>query len=121
MGINLEDIKAPECLEVETSLKSLKKLPVFHDDQHGTAIVALGGLINALTFANKQAKDCKVVVNGAGAAGITIAQLFLAYGFKDIIVCDSKGAVFKDSGTGMNANKHAIAEVTNLDCRQGSL
>ena len=93
MAINLEDIKAPECFGVEQGLLDKKLLPIFHDDQHGTAIVTLSALINALKLSGKDISKIKIVVNGAGAAGITIARLILAYGAKHIVVCDSKGAI----------------------------
>lgn len=94
-AINLEDIKAPECFKIEKGLHELKALPIFHDDQHGTAIVTLAGLINAAKLADKKIEDCKCVVNGAGAAGITITKLLLAYGIKNIVVCDSTGAIYR--------------------------
>ena len=94
-AINLEDIKAPECFDIEEGMNDLNKLPVFHDDQHGTAIVTLAGLINAVKVVEKDMTACKVIINGAGAAGITIAKLLLNYGVKDMIVCDSKGAIYK--------------------------
>lgn len=105
MGVNLEDIKAPECFKVEEGLKNKGDLPVFHDDQHGTAIITLSALINALKLAEKKAEDVKVVINGAGAAGACIAKLFLAYGVKNIIVCDSKGAIYKGRQENMNPTK----------------
>ena len=94
-AINLEDIKAPECFEIEEGLQKLKVMPIFHDDQHGTAIVTLAGLINAAKVVDKNVRDCKMVINGAGAAGITIAKLLLNYGVKDIIICDSTGAIYR--------------------------
>ena len=97
------------------------KLPVFHDDQHGTAIVTLAGLINAVKVVEKDIKDCKVIINGAGAAGITIAKLLMDYGVKDMIVCDSKGAIYKGRKEGMNDAKRKIAEVTNLEGKKGKL
>lgn len=101
-AINLEDIKAPECFEIEEGLNDLKILPIFHDDQHGTAIVTLAGLINAAKVADKNLADCKIVINGAGAAGITIAKLLLAYGVKDIVVCDSTGSIYEGREANMN-------------------
>lgn len=95
MAVNLEDIKAPECFDVETGLKAKKLLPVFHDDQHGTAIVVLAALINSLKVVEKNIEDIKIVVNGAGAAGITITKLLLSFGAKNLIVCDTKGAIYK--------------------------
>lgn len=96
LAVNLEDIKAPECFDVEEGLKAKKLLPVFHDDQHGTAIVVLAALINALKVAEKNIENAKIVVNGAGAAGITITKLLLSYGAKNLIVCDTKGAIYKE-------------------------
>ena len=119
-GINLEDISAPRCFEIESRLKKELNIPVFHDDQHGTAIVVLAGTINALKLVNKNAADCHVVVNGAGAAGIAITKLLLLYGFKHVILCDSKGIVSKDSPN-LNWAKKEITEVTNLENKTGSL
>lgn len=95
MAVNLEDISAPHCFDVENGLKKLKLLPVFHDDQHGTAIVVLAALINASKVAGKDIIECKIVVNGAGAAGLTIARILVSFGVKNVIVCDTKGAIFK--------------------------
>ena len=120
-GINLEDIKAPECFAIEEQLNDLQKLPVFHDDQHGTAIVVLAGLINAVKVVEKDLHQCKVLVNGAGASGIAITKLLLHYGVKDIIVCDSKGAIYKDRKEGMNSFKQQIAEATNAENIKGKL
>ena len=121
MAVNLEDIKAPQCFDVEESLKHMKLLPVFHDDQHGTAIVTLAALINALHVAQKQIQSVKIVINGAGAAGITIAKLLKAYGATNMIVCDTKGAIFEGRKEGMNEAKHQIAAFTNLEKQAGSL
>jgi len=113
-GINLEDIKAPECFYIEKRLKELMPIPVFHDDQHGTAIVCLAGLINALKIANKQIGDIKLVLNGAGAAGIACVRLMSTYGVKkeNIIVCDTKGVIFKGRTAGMNEHKEEFANDT---------
>ncbi|MBR6222237.1 MAG: NADP-dependent malic enzyme [Lachnospiraceae bacterium] len=119
-GINLEDISAPRCFEIEKRLKEVLDIPVFHDDQHGTAIVVLSGCINALKLIGKKKEDCRVVINGAGAAGIAICKLLMLYGFKDMILCDSKGIVSKDR-TDLNWIKKEMVEVTNLDNRTGSL
>ena len=120
-GINLEDISAPRCFEIEKKLKERCDIPVFHDDQHGTAIVTLSGLINGLKLTGKKADDVRVVVNGAGAAAIAITRLLLEYGFKDITLCDRTGAIYKGREMGMNSIKEEMAEVTNLQGRQGSL
>lgn len=120
-AINLEDIKAPECFDIEEGLNALKVLPIFHDDQHGTAIVTLAGLINAAKVVDKDLRDCKVIINGAGAAGITIAKLLLSYGVKDIILCDSAGSIYRGRTNNMNDAKKKIAEVTNLDNKIGQL
>ena len=119
-GINLEDISAPRCFEIEERLKATLDIPVFHDDQHGTAIVVLAGTINALKVVGKQKEDCKVVVNGAGSAGIAITKLLLSYGFKDIILCDSTGIVSK-SRNDLNKVKRQMTEVTNLKNEAGTL
>ena len=119
-GINLEDISAPRCFEIEERLKATLNIPVFHDDQHGTAIVVLAGTINALKVVGKQKEDCKVVVNGAGSAGIAITKLLLSYGFKDIILCDSTGIVSK-SRNDLNKVKKQMTEVTNLKNESGTL
>lgn len=119
-GINLEDISAPRCFEIETRLKELLDIPVFHDDQHGTAVVVLAGVINALKVTGKVKEDCRIVMNGAGSAGIAITKLLLRYGFKHITICDSKGII---SATMPNLTpvKQEIAEVTNLEHKTGSL
>ena len=119
-GINLEDISAPRCFEIEERLKEVLNIPVFHDDQHGTAIVVLAGIINALKITKKSKSDSKIVVNGAGAAGIAITKLLLNYGFKHIIICDSKGIVSKNTKN-MNKYKKEISLVTNLENKKGSL
>ncbi len=119
-GINLEDISAPRCFEIENRLKELLDIPVFHDDQHGTAIVVLSGLINALRITGKDKEACKIVVNGAGSAGIAITRLLLNYGFKNIILCDSKGPISKKTPN-LNWIKKEMVEVTNLDCVEGTL
>ena len=119
-GINLEDISAPRCFEIERRLKETMHIPVFHDDQHGTAIIVLAGTINALKLIGKKKEDCRVVVNGSGAAGIAIAKLMLLYGFRHLILCDSKGIVSKDR-TGLNWIKKEMLEVTNEDNQSGTL
>lgn len=118
-GINLEDISAPRCFEIEQRLKETLDIPVFHDDQHGTAIVVLAGIINSLKIIGKKKEDCRIVVNGAGSAGIAISKLLLRYGFKHIIICDSKGIVAKDNAN--NWIKKEMCEVTNLEDKHGSL
>ena len=119
-GINLEDISAPRCFEIEDRLKEILDIPVFHDDQHGTAIVVLAGIINALKVTGKQKEQCKIVVNGAGSAGIAITRLLLTYGFPNIIMCDKSGIINKDSAD-LNWAQVAIAELTNLENKTGSL
>lgn len=119
-GINLEDISAPRCFEIEERLKEILDIPVFHDDQHGTAIVVLAGIINALKVVNKRKEDCKVVVNGAGSAGIAITRLLLTYGFSNIIMCDKVGIVSKNT-EGLNWMQEKMAEVTNPNNETGSL
>ncbi len=119
-GINLEDISAPRCFEIEERLKQILDIPVFHDDQHGTAIVVLAGIINALKVVGKQKENCRVVVNGAGSAGVAITKLLLTYGFVHLIMCDKVGIVSKDT-PGLNWMQKKMAEVTNLDRRTGSL
>ncbi|MBT2717498.1 NADP-dependent malic enzyme [Bacillus sp. ISL-57] len=120
-GINLEDIAAPDCFTIEDRLKKELDIPVFHDDQHGTAIVTAAGLINALKIVKKSMADIKVVVNGAGAAGIAIVKLLISFGVKDIIMCDSQGAIFKDRPNGMNDLKNEMACYTNLVNKKGQL
>ena len=119
-GINLEDISAPRCFEIETRLKELLNIPVFHDDQHGTAIVVLAGIINALKVTGKKKEDCRVVINGAGSAGIAIAKLLLTYGFSHIILCDSKGIISRSADT-LTPVKEEIAQVTNPEDLKGTL
>ncbi len=119
-GINLEDISAPRCFEIEERLKATLDIPVFHDDQHGTAIVVLAGIINALKVVGKKKEDCKVVVNGAGSAGVAITKLLLTYGFLNIIMCDKVGIVSKDT-EGLNWMQKKMTEVTNLQNETGSL
>ena len=119
-GINLEDISAPRCFEIESRLKEALDIPVFHDDQHGTAIVVLSGVINALKVVGKEKEDCYVVVNGSGAAGIAIAKLLLRYGFKKLTLCDSKGIISADNDN-LNWIKKEMAEVTNLEHKHGTL
>ena len=119
-GINLEDISAPRCFEIEERLKEILDIPVFHDDQHGTAIVVLAGIINALKVVGKQKESCRIVVNGAGSAGIAITRLLLGYGFPDIIMCDKAGIISKDS-EGLNPMQQKMARMTNLNNKTGSL
>ena len=119
-GINLEDISAPRCFEIETRLKELLDIPVFHDDQHGTAIVVLAGIINGLKVTGKTKEDCQVVVNGAGSAGVAITKLLLTYGFKHVTMCDKSGILSKAS-EGLNWMQQSMMEVTNLENKTGSL
>lgn len=119
-GINLEDISAPRCFEIEERLKQILDIPVFHDDQHGTAIVVLAGIINALKVVGKKKEDCKIVVNGAGSAGVAITKLLLTYGFPNIVMCDKVGIVSKDTA-GLNWMQQKMTEVTNLNNETGSL
>ena len=119
-GINLEDISAPRCFEIEERLKEILDIPVFHDDQHGTAIVVLAGIINALKVVHKKKEDCKVVVNGAGSAGVAITKLLLTYGFPNVIMCDKVGIVSK-STEGLNWMQQKMTEVTNPNNETGSL
>lgn len=119
-GINLEDISAPRCFEIEKRLKEVLDIPVFHDDQHGTAIVVLAAIINALKVTGKQKEDCHIVVNGAGSAGIAISKLLLLYGFKHLIICDSRGIVSKNSPN-LNWAKQEMLTVTNLENKEGTL
>lgn len=119
-GINLEDISAPRCFEIEERLKAALDIPVFHDDQHGTAIVVLAGIINALKVVNKRKEDCRVVVNGAGSAGVAITKLLLTYGFTNIIMCDRQGILSKDTAD-LNWMQEKMTEVTNLNNEKGSL
>ena len=119
-GINLEDISAPRCFEIETRLKELLNIPVFHDDQHGTAIVVLAGIINAMKVTGKDKESSKVVVNGAGSAGVAITKLLLTYGFKHVTMCDINGILGKDSKD-LNWMQEKMVEVTNLEQKTGKL
>jgi malate dehydrogenase (oxaloacetate-decarboxylating) len=119
-GINLEDISAPRCFEIECRLKKELDIPIMHDDQHGTGVVVLAGLINALKLKNLQKEEAKVVINGAGAAGTAIAKFLISYGFKNIVVCDSKGAIYKERA-GLTPEKKELAEATNQNSTKGSL
>lgn len=119
-GINLEDISAPRCFEIESRLKELLDIPVFHDDQHGTAIVVLAGIINALKVTGKKKEDCRVVVNGAGSAGIAISKLLLKYGFQSLTLCDKTGILNKNTPD-LNWMQKEMMEVTNLEGKSGSL
>lgn len=119
-GINLEDISAPRCFEIESRLKELLNIPVFHDDQHGTAIVVLSGIINALKVTGKKKEECRIVVNGAGSAGIAISKLLLRYGFKHLILCDKSGILNRQTPD-LNWMQKEMMEVTNLEGKEGSL
>ncbi len=119
-GINLEDISAPRCFEIEERLKEMLDIPVFHDDQHGTAIVVLAGIINSLKVVKKEKENCKVVVNGAGSAGIAITKLLLTYGFSNVILCDKAGIISRDS-EGLNFMQEKMALLTNPNQEKGSL
>jgi len=120
-GVNLEDIAAPNCFVIEERLKREANIPIFHDDQHGTAIVTVAGLVNALKIIGKKMTEIKVVASGAGAAGIAIIKLLYNYGVRDIIMCDTKGAIYEGRPQGMNAVKAEVAKFTNRDNQQGSL
>ena len=120
-GINLEDISAPRCFEIEETLKKETNIPIFHDDQHGTAIVTMAGLINALKIVDKELTNIKVVLNGSGAAGIAIVKLLHAYGVNNMIMCDSKGAIYSGRNIGMNDTKIYVAKWTNKGKVEGSL
>lgn len=120
-GVNLEDISAPRCFEIEERLKKETRIPVFHDDQHGTAIVTVAGLVNALRIVDKDLADIKVVLNGAGAAGIAIVKLLYSYGVRHMIMCDSKGAIYEGRPYGMNETKDTVAKWTNKDKIEGKL
>ena len=120
-GVNLEDISAPRCFEIEKKLKEKCDIPIFHDDQHGTAIITLAGLTNALRLVGKKKEEVKVVVNGAGAAAISITRLLLTAGVKNVILCDRKGAIYEGRAEGMNPVKEEMAKVTNLEKKSGSL
>ncbi|WP_102274285.1 NAD(P)-dependent malic enzyme [Cytobacillus massiliigabonensis] len=120
-GVNLEDIAAPRCFEIEERLKKEANIPVFHDDQHGTAIVTVAGLVNALKIVGKKMNEIRVVANGAGAAGIAIIKLLYTYGVRDIIMCDRKGAIYEGRSEGMNDIKNEVAKYTNRENAKGSL
>ncbi|WP_428908162.1 NAD(P)-dependent malic enzyme [Niallia sp. Krafla_26] len=120
-GINLEDIAAPQCFEIEDRLKEICNIPVFHDDQHGTAIVTAAGLLNALKIVDKKIEDTTVVANGAGSAGVAITKLLLRMGVKDVILCDTKGIIYEGRPEGMNPFKEEMAKITNKAQKQGSL
>ena len=120
-GVNLEDISAPRCFAIEKKLKEKCDIPIFHDDQHGTAIITLAGLTNALKVVGKKKEDVRIVMNGAGAAAISIARLLLTAGFKNITLCDRKGAIYEGRPEGMNPVKDEMSKVTNLDKKAGSL
>ena len=120
-GVNLEDIAAPECFEIEDRLRKICNIPVFHDDQHGTAIVTAAGLLNALKLANKKIEEIRVVANGAGSAGVAIVKLLLSMGVKDVILCDTKGIIYEGRPSGMNSFKEEMARITNKEQKQGSL
>jgi len=120
-GVNLEDIAAPNCFVIEERLKKEANIPIFHDDQHGTAIVTVAGLVNALKLVGKKMTEIKVVANGAGAAGIAIIKLLYSYGVRDIIMCDTKGAIYEGRPQGMNSVKAEVAKFTNRDNLSGSL
>ncbi|MCR5216998.1 MAG: NADP-dependent malic enzyme [Lachnospiraceae bacterium] len=119
-GINLEDISAPRCFEIEERLKKMLDIPVFHDDQHGTAIVVLAGIINGLKVVGKKKEDCRVVVNGAGSAGVAITKLLLRYGFKHVTMCDKQG-ILSQKSEGLNWMQQEMVKVTNLEGKEGSL
>lgn len=120
-GVNLEDISAPRCFEIENRLKEVCDIPIFHDDQHGTAIIMLAGLINALKLVGKTKEQARIVINGAGAAGISVSRLLLNYGFSDIILCDRNGIIYQGREHGMNWAKEEMANKTNLAGKQGNL
>lgn len=119
-GVNLEDIAAPRCFEIEKKLKECCDIPIFHDDQHGTAVVVLAALMNALKLTGKKMEELRVVTSGAGAAGIAIIKLLLANGLKDVVLCDRQGAIYKGREN-LNAIKEEMAEITNTECRKGTL
>lgn len=120
-GVNLEDISAPRCFEIEKKLKEKCDIPIFHDDQHGTAVITLAGLTNALKVVGKKKEDVRIVMNGAGAAAISICRLLLKAGFKDVTLCDRKGAIYEGRTEGMNPVKEEMSKLTNLQEKQGSL
>ena len=119
-GVNLEDISAPRCFEIERKLKEISDIPIFHDDQHGTAVVTLAAMINALKVTGKKLDEIRVVTSGAGAAGIAIIKLLIAMGLNDVVLCDRKGAIYKGR-EGLNAEKEEMAEITNAQMRKGTL
>ncbi|AHF06170.1 NAD(P)-dependent malic enzyme [Desulfitobacterium metallireducens] len=120
-GINLEDIKAPECFYIEEQLKKIYDGPVFHDDQHGTAVITMAGLINALKVVNKELSEVKIVVNGAGAAGMAIVKILMSAGLQNVIMCDTKGTIYEGRTEGMNTYKEEIAKSTNRELLKGTL
>ena len=120
-AINLEDVAAPHCFEIEKYLEEKLEIPVFHDDQHGTAIVVIAGLLNSLKLTKKIPEKLKIVVNGGGAAGLSITQLLIKIGCKNIIICDTKGAIYQSRTFNMNENKRALAKITNPNNEQGLL
>jgi malate dehydrogenase (oxaloacetate-decarboxylating) len=120
-GVNLEDISAPNCFEIEARLKAELNIPVFHDDQHGTAIVTMAGLLNALKIVKKDLKNVKIVTSGAGAAGMAIIKLLMSMGLQNVIMCDSKGAIYEGRPSGMNKYKDEIAAKTNREMVKGDL
>ena len=120
-GVNLEDIAAPQCFEIEDRLRKICDIPIFHDDQHGTAIVTAAGLINALKLADKKIEDIRVAVNGSGAAGVAIVKLLLHMGVKDVIICDTRGIIYENRPVGMNPFKDEMARITNREQKQGTL
>ena len=120
-GINLEDIKAPQCFDIENELKKTLDIPVFHDDQHGTAIVVISALLNAYKFLGRDLRTAKIVINGAGAAGQAIARLLFSYGAKTVVLCDTTGAIYEGRPENMNPYKESIAKVSNLSKEKGSL
>ena len=120
-GVNLEDIAAPRCFEIEKKLKEKCDIPIFHDDQHGTAVITLAGLNNAMKLTGKKKEDVSIVMNGAGAAAISIARLLLKAGYKKVTLCDRNGAIYEGRKEGMNAVKEAMSKITNLEKKPGSL
>ena len=120
-GINLEDISAPRCFEIERRLKERCDIPVFHDDQHGTAVIVLAGLINALKVVKKKKEEVKVVISGAGAAGVSICKMLLSYGFANVIMTDMRGIIYKGRTEGMNYIKEEMADCTNIHGEKGTL
>ena len=120
-GVNLEDISAPRCFEIEKQLKECCDIPIFHDDQHGTAVVTLAAMLNALKVVGKKLDEIRVVTSGAGAAGIAIIKLLISMGLKDVVLCDRNGAIYKGRPEGMNPMKDEMAEITNKQIRKGSL